>query len=65
MGSKTIPAGREVNHKQEAALNRIAKDDPKAKVVGWVDRKDARGPIIHKSDATIIVVNVTGYPKRY
>lgn len=56
-----------LTEKQHAKLDRIDKEDPYAKVVGWMDVKTfAIGPIIEYSDPDRddVVINLNGYPRK-
>ncbi len=60
---KTPVTERKLNEKQHRALDRIAKRDPEAKVIGWVQESAAFGPRILTSDGKKVVVNPSGYTR--
>lgn len=52
---------RELNNAQERCLDRIDKKDPDAKVIGWFEGVNRKGPIVQLSNGEQKLVNGSGY----
>lgn len=55
---------RDLTERQHRKMDRVSKDDPHARVIGWVETNECRGPIIAHRGGESYAVNVTGYPKK-
>lgn len=59
------PPVRELNDAQQRCLDRLAKKDEEAIVIGWFEGVTRKGPIVKLSTGEQKLINASGYAINY